>query len=64
MQITTVSAKGKTRIITNNGRVQLNMNDNRVLTYDGSKYRFIAGDNNSLDSKIIISKEGVNVLDA
>lgn len=49
--------------MTNNGKVQLNMNDNRVLVYDGSKYRFVAGDKPDNTTKIQISNDGVNVLD-
>lgn len=59
----TVTRKGKQRIITNDGKVQLNLNDNRVLVYDGDKYRFVAGDRNDGETKIQMSLPNQNVLE-
>lgn len=59
----TTSRKGKKRIVSNNGHVQVNLNDNRVLTYDGTNYRFISGDKNDGVTKIQISNDAINVLD-
>lgn len=59
----TVLRKGKKRIITNNGNVQIDMNSNRVLVYDGTKYRFVAGDKPDNSTKIQVSEEGKNVLE-
>jgi hypothetical protein len=57
-----VLRKGKKRIISNNGHVQLDLTSNRNLVYDGDKYRFVAGDKPTGDTKIDISKAGENVL--
>lgn len=59
----TISRKGKKRIISNNGHVQMNLNDNRTLMYDGTKYRSVTGDKPDGTTKIQISNDGVNVLD-
>lgn len=57
-----VISTGKKRIITNDGSVQLNLNDNRVLHYDGSNYRFVVGQKNTEENKVQMSNPGVNVL--
>jgi len=59
----TITSRGKKKIITNNGRVQVNMNDNRLLFFDGTAYRFVVGDKSSTESKVLISKGTDNVLD-
>lgn len=63
----TVISKGKKRIVTNDGSVQLDMNSNRILHFDQEKYRFIIGQRKtadaSTDNKVLMSKEGENVLD-
>lgn len=59
---TTVTSLGKKKIQTNDGSVQLNLNDNRILQYDGDKYRFVIGKKNDGESKVTLSKEGENVL--
>lgn len=63
----TVLSKGKKKIVTNDGSVQIDMNSNRILHYDQEKYRFIIGQrvnpDASTDNKVLMSKEGENVLD-
>lgn len=63
----TVTRQGKKKIITNDGSVQIDLNSNRILHYDQSKFRFLIGQKTSSttpDSKVLMSKEGENVLDA
>lgn len=63
-----VQYKGKKKIVTNDGSVQIDLNSNRILHYDQSKYRFIIGsrtagsDSTDTDNKVLMSKEGENVL--
>lgn len=59
----TILRRGKKRIITNSGIVQVDLNSDRILVYDREKYRFLAGDKPDETVKVDISKEGVNVLD-
>lgn len=59
----TVIRKGKKRIISNNGRYQVDLTSNRTLMYDGTKYRYITGDKPDGSAKVQISKDGVSVLD-
>lgn len=61
---TIVSSKGQKKIITNDGSVQLNLNDNRLLHYDQTTYRFVIGQKSSTENKVIMSKTGQNVLNA
>lgn len=58
----TVLRKGKKRIITNNGSVQIDIDGNRVLHYDGTNYRFVVGDKTDSENKVVLSKENENVL--
>lgn len=61
----TVISKGKKKIVTNDGSVQIDLNSNRILHYDQSKYRFLIGQKTTSstdDSKVLMSKEGENVL--
>lgn len=63
----TVLSKGKKKIVTNDGSVQIDLNSNRILHYDQDKYRFLIGQKTTTannDSKVLMSKEGENVLDA
>lgn len=60
----TISSKGKTKVVTNNGKLQFNLNDNRLLFFDGVKYRFVIGDKSATETKVLLSKEDENVLDA
>lgn len=63
-----VQYKGKKKIVTNDGSVQIDLNSNRILHYDQEKYRFIIGsrtpspDSTDTDNKVLMSKEGENVL--
>jgi len=57
-----VIRSGKKRILSNDGRVQLSINDNRILHNDGTTNRFLIGDKTTTESKILMSKEGENVL--
>lgn len=63
-----VQYSGKKKIVTNDGSVQLDLNSNRLLHYDQSKYRFIIGTrtpsstSTDTDNKVLMSKEGENVL--
>lgn len=60
-----VISKGKKKIVTNDGSVQIDLNSNRILHFDQSKYRFLIGQktqNETNDSKVLMSKEGENVL--
>lgn len=57
-----VISRGKKRIITNDGSLQISMNDNRLLHYDGSNYRFVVGQKNAEENKVQMSNPGVNVL--
>lgn len=62
----TVRRMGKKKIVTNDGSVQIDINSNRILHYDQSKYRFLIGQKTQTatnDSKVLMSKEGENVLD-
>lgn len=59
-----VISKGVKRIITNNGHVQLNMGNNHILMYDGTNYRSVTGDQTPGVAKVLISKDGENVLNA
>lgn len=62
----TVIRQGKKKIVTNDGSVQIDLNSNRILHYDQSKYRFLIGQKTNTstpDSKVLMSKEGENVLD-
>ena len=54
--------QGKKRIITNDGSLQINLNDNRLLHFDGSNYRFVVGQKNVEENKVQMSNPGVNVL--
>lgn len=58
----TVISKGKKKIVTNDGSVQIDMNSNRILQYDQTKFRFVIGKNAADQSKVLMSKEGENVL--
>lgn len=58
----TVLSKGKKKIVTNDGSVQLDLNSNRILQYDQSKFRFVIGKTGQDQSKVLMSKEGENVL--
>lgn len=58
----TITRKGKKRIITNDGSIQLDMNSNRILHFDQEKYRFVIGKNSAGEDKVLMSKEGENVL--
>lgn len=58
----TIARVGKKVINTNNGKVKLNINDNRILHYDGTNYRFLVGDNNNNNSIVLMSKSDTNVL--
>jgi hypothetical protein len=58
----TIYRNGKKRIITNNGKVQLDIGSNRILVYDGTNYKFVAGDKPDNVTKIDIAKNGENVL--
>lgn len=63
----TVISKGKKKIVTNDGSVQIDLNSNRILHFDQSKYRFLIGQKTQTatnDSKVLMSKEGENVLNA
>jgi hypothetical protein len=63
----TVISKGKKKIVTNDGSVQIDINSNRILHFDQSKYRFLIGQKTQTatnDSKVLMSKEGENVLNA
>lgn len=63
-----VQYAGKKKIVTNDGSVQIDMNSNRILHFDQSKYRFIIGGrtqsstSTDTDNKVLMSKEGENVL--
>lgn len=57
-----VIRSGKKRVLSNDGRVQLNINDNRILQNDATTYRFLIGDKPNDSSKVVMSKEGENVL--
>jgi hypothetical protein len=57
-----VLRKGKKRIISNNGHIQVDLTANRSLTYDGTKYRAVDGDKPDGQTKVQISNTGVNVL--
>lgn len=58
----TVTRKGKKRIVTNDGSVQLDLNSNRIVHFDQDKYRFLIGKNGVGEDKVLMSKEGENVL--
>lgn len=58
----TITSKGKKKITTNNGAVQLDINSNRILHYDGTNYRFVIGNKSESENKVTLSKEGQNVL--
>jgi hypothetical protein len=57
-----VIRSGKKRVQSNDGRVQFNVNDNRILQNDATTYRFLIGDKPNDLSKVVMSKEGENVL--
>lgn len=59
-----VISQGKKRIITNDGSLQISMNDNRLLHFDGNNYRFVVGQKSADENKVILSKTGENVLNA
>lgn len=63
----TVLSKGKKKIVTNDGSVQIDLNSNRILHYDQDKFRFMIGkrvnSDATTDNKVLMSKEGENVLD-
>lgn len=54
--------KGRKKIMSNNGHVQLDVTGNRILQYDGTKFRTVIGDKTSTDSKFEVTKEGSSVL--
>lgn len=58
----TVMSKGKKKIVTNDGSVQIDLNSNRILQFDQTKFRFVIGKNAADESKVLMSKEGENVL--
>jgi hypothetical protein len=58
----TVISKGKKKIVTNDGSVQLDINSNRILHYDQDSFRFVIGKTGDGSEKILMSKEGENVL--
>lgn len=58
----TVTRQGKKKIITNDGSVQIDLNSNRIIHYDQEKYRFLIGKNGAGEDKVLMSKEGENVL--
>lgn len=63
----TVIRNGKKKIVTNDGSVQIDLNSNRILHFDQTKYRFLIGQKTQAatnDSKVLMSKEGENVLNA
>lgn len=62
----TVTSKGKKKITTNDGSVQVNINDNRLLQFDGTNYRLIIGSKPTGEGVVSnvtqISKPGDNVV--
>lgn len=58
----TVTRQGKKKIVTNDGSVQIDLNSNRIIHYDQEKYRFLIGKNGTGEDKVLMSKEGENVL--
>lgn len=57
-----VTRMGKKKIVTNDGSVQIDLNSNRILHYDQSKFRFVIGATTGDNNKVLMSKEGENVL--
>lgn len=58
----TVTYTGKKRIQSNSGTVQLNLNDDRILHYDDTTYRFVVGKKSETENKVLLSKLDENVL--
>lgn len=55
--------KGRKKVMSNNGHVQMDITGNRILHYDGDKFRFVVGDKTTTDSKVLMSKPNENVLE-
>lgn len=59
----TILRRGRKKIMSNNGHVQVDVTGNRILQYDGTKYRFLVGDKDAATSKVLMSKPNENVLE-